>query len=148
MSNYKHGCRNTKLYRILSQMKTRCYNSNYEHFKYYGGKGVTIHKDWLDDFVNFKEWSLNNGYQDGLEIDRIDRDGNYCPQNCKWSTRVQQVRNRSNTLMFTIDNETKPFAEWCDIHNINYKLAHARYKKGFGIEEIFSKKVKRKYERY
>ncbi len=141
MGKLKHGCRYTRLYRIWTQIKTRCNNTNYEHFNRYGGRGIKICNEWANDFLRFKEWSITHGYNDNLEIDRIDNDGNYEPSNCRWQTRTKQVRNRSNTIYLEHKGVKKTLKEWCEIYGIKYKLAHQRYKKHWEFERIFNVKL-------
>ena len=68
-------------------MEERCYNIKNKSFKNYGGKGIVICDEWLQDFNKFKEWALANGYEDNLTIDRINNNGNYEPSNCRWVTK-------------------------------------------------------------
>ena len=78
-------------------MKTRCYNPNFIYYCNYGGRGIIICDEWLNDFKAFYEWAINNGYKEGLTIDRINNDGIYEPSNCRWITRAEQNRNQRKT---------------------------------------------------
>ena len=95
--NGKHYNSNHRLYKIFYGMKNRCYNKNCKFFKNYGGKGIIICNEWLNSFTNFFEWSIENGYQQGLSIDRIDPNLGYFPENCRWITmRENSSRARSS----------------------------------------------------
>lgn len=91
-----HRQSRTRLYNIYQSMKKRCYNSQDEHFKYWGARGIKICDEWLGKtgFQNFYEWSMANGYEEHLTIDRKNNDGNYEPSNCRWATAYEQVHNR------------------------------------------------------
>lgn len=94
--SYSHGLHKTRLYRIWSNMKTRCFNPNADNYEFYGGRGITICKEWLHDFQAFYDWAMGNGYKDGLTIDRKDSDCNYSPQNCQWITLSENVIRANN----------------------------------------------------
>ena len=90
----KHGYTKTRLYRIYYKMKERCYKPTNDNYKYYGGLGITICKEWLEDFSVFKDWALSHGYEENLTIDRINNELGYMPSNCRWITIQEQQRNR------------------------------------------------------
>lgn len=88
-----HGKSNTRLYSIWKHMRQRCYNSNKDSYINYGARGITICDEWLESFTSFETWALQNGYSDELTIDRIDVDGNYEPDNCRWTDLTTQAAN-------------------------------------------------------
>lgn len=88
------GLSKTRLHRIWQNMRNRCYYKNLPEFKYWGGRGITVCNEWKNSFLAFYDWSMANGYNDNLSIDRIDVDGNYCPDNCRWATAAEQQKNR------------------------------------------------------
>lgn len=94
----------TRIYEIYNGMKKRCYNAKHKSFRYYGGKNITIHNEWLGEngFINFYDWAIKNGYREDLTIDRIDSKGNYEPSNCRWVTMKEQHKNTSKVLPIQI----------------------------------------------
>ena len=139
-SNFKHGQKGTRLYTIWRGMKARCDNPNEAAYSNYGGRGIHVCDEWRDDFLSFSNWAKNNGYQEHLTIDRIDVNGNYCPDNCRWATRKQQENNKRNNVYITIGDKTQSLAEWCEETGINYQTAHTRIRQGWEHSEAVLKK--------
>lgn len=130
---------NKKLYGIYSGIKERCLNSNNKAYSNYGGRGIKICDEWKNDFKVFYDWAMSNGYQENLTIDRIDVNGNYEPNNCRWITRKEQSRNKRNTIYITYKNETKPLIIWCELLNLPYAKVKYRLKHlNWNAEKAFS----------
>ena len=122
----KHNLYQSRIYKIYQGMKMRCYNPKNPRYSVYGKKGIKVCKEWLEDFKTFYNWSINNGYQDDLSIDRINVNGNYEPNNCRWVNQKTQQRNRRNNKLITYNNETHCLFEWAEIYGINPKLLSQR----------------------
>ena len=97
-NRYKHGESKTKLYFVWLQMKQRCCNLKDFNFKNYGGRGITVCNEWTESYIVFRDWSLNNGYAEGLQINRIENDGNYEPSNCNFVTAKENCNNRRKPI--------------------------------------------------
>lgn len=147
---YKHGDatlgHTVRLYNIWARMKGRCSeHADEEHRRRYYSRGIRVCDEWDKDYCTFKEWALNNGYDDSLELDRKDNNKGYSPDNCRWTTREQQAINRENTRYFSVNGETKSLKEWCNITGANYKMMHQYLRKGqeTAVEEWFSDAVQK-----
>lgn len=114
----KHGGDKTKLYYVWHDMKSRCFNKNSIPFKDYGGRGITVCDEWRDSFESFRDWSMANGYVEGLTIDRIDNDGPYSPENCRWVTQKLQCNNRRGNHIIEFKGESHTISEWSDMKGI------------------------------
>lgn len=138
-ANIKHNKRYTRLYSTFARMKQRCYNKNNPKYKNYGGRGIQICQEWLDDFDKFYDWSLSNGYSEILTIDRINVNGNYEPSNCRWVDMKEQSKNRTTNIVVKYNGESKVLSEWCSILNLDYKLVNRRINDGWNVEDAFFK---------
>ena len=98
--NKIHGGYGTILHHIWLGIKCRCNNPKHKSYKDYGGRGITICPEWTNDYTKFRDWALSNGYQEGLEIDREDNDGNYEPKNCRWVTHKENCNNRRGKKLY------------------------------------------------
>lgn len=139
--NFTHNLTYTRLYNIFMGMKQRCYNLKRRKYKIYGERGITICNEWLDDFMAFYNWSIANGYNDKLSIDRIDVNGNYEPSNCRWVNMKIQQRNRTNNHKLTFNNETHSINEWAEILKINRCTIKSRLNRGWTIERTLTTPV-------
>lgn len=125
-------------------MKTRCYNQNSKWFKYYGARGVTICDEWLSDSMKFILWAINNGYDDTLTIDRIDVDGQYSPDNCRWVPKSEQSNNRTLKHLLTYNNVTKSIADWSKHTGIPWQIIYGRINRyGWTTEKALTIPVKK-----
>ncbi len=95
----KHGGSSTRLYKIWCMMKQRCFNNNYDRYKDYGGRGITICPEWTESYIAFRDWALSHGYKEELQINRINNNGNYEPNNCEWVTRKENMQNKRNNVL-------------------------------------------------
>ena len=137
IKNSRHNMCKTRLYKIWKSMHTRCYNPNDEHYKDYGARGIVICDLWKNDYLEFYNWSINNGYNNSLTIDRIDVNGNYEPSNCRWATDKTQQNNRRNNIQLTYNGETHTIKEWYDIlKTVKLSTLYYRYHKGMSAEDI------------
>ena len=121
-----HGKSNTRLYKIWGNMKSRCYNPNSARFSSYGMRGISVCEEWKNNFQSFYEWAITNGYNDTLSIDRIDVNGNYCPENCRWATSKEQGNNKSDSRFLTYKGKTQTLAQWAEENGIKTTTLHAR----------------------
>lgn len=141
----KHSKTNTRLYRIWSCMKGRCRNRNILAYKDYGGRGITVCDEWDNSFVAFEKWALKNGYDESLTIDRIDNDGGYSPDNCRWATRLEQNRNRRSRKTIAYNGESLSVVEWAEIVGINPRTIYERLRQGWTVKEALETDTKRRH---
>lgn len=133
---------NKGLFNVWQTMKARCENRNREKYKDYGGRGIKVCDEWHDP-ANFVRWALNNGYAQGLQLDRIDNDGNYCPENCRFVTPKENSRNRRNTKVVMINGEKMTVAEVCERIGLSPFTAYWWIRqKG---EEYASRRIEQRY---
>ena len=139
----KHNQRHTKLYEVWKTMKQRCYNPNNKGYKNWGGRGIVVCDEWKNNYQAFYEWSMNNGYKEGLSIDRINNDGNYAPSNCRWSDKITQCNNTRQNKYFIINGVSKTIHQWCIEYNVPVNRVRQRlYKRHWNIEKALTTPVK------
>lgn len=134
---YENSQIGERLYNTWNKMVHRCYDPNNQKYYAYGARGIKVCDEWHNDYDTFYKWAIENGYELGLWIERIDNDGNYCPENCKWATRKEQMRNTRRTKYITYKGETHSLAEWCENLNLYYPTINSRLNKGWSIEKSF-----------
>ena len=140
--NFKtHGGTGTRLYNIWNGIKKRCCNSNASNYNNYGGRGIFVCDEWLNDFDTFRDWSIQNGYNDSLSIDRINNNDGYYPENCRWVDRETQCNNRRSSVEYTVFGETMTLAELAKKYGVNYKWLHKKVKNGNNLEDILQQSI-------
>ncbi len=122
----KHGLHQNPLYKKWQGMKTRCTNKKAANYHDYGGRGIKVCGEWEHDFLSFYKWAIANGYADGLTLDRIDVNGDYCPENCRWATIEEQNNNQRNSRVLTHNGKTQTVGQWAKETGLNYQTIRRR----------------------
>lgn len=130
--HFKHGDAGTRLYNIWKGMRKRCGHNR--DSKHYGDRGIVVCDEW-DDYLTFKEWAMSHGYEDDLTIERIDVNGNYCPENCKWIPHTEQPKNTRKTIIVTHNGITAPVSWWADELGLKRPTVYTRIQHGMSPEE-------------
>lgn len=138
-----HNESRTRLYHIWQSMKQRCYDKNHEGYEWYGGRDIKIYDEWME-YINFSKWAKANGYKTNLTIDRIDVNGNYEPNNCRWATIKQQNRNKTTTRYIELDGTKKSLGEWSEILDIPMNTIINRLDRGCDAKEALDTNYKRR----
>lgn len=138
----KHHGFGTRLYAVWNSMRQRCNNPNHHAYSNYGGRGIKICPEW-EDFASFRDWAYKNGYDDNaprgaLTLDRINVDGNYSPDNCRWISMTDQCTNRRDSVSITYNGETRTLIDWSKITGIKYCTLWKRYIQGLDPSKILS----------
>lgn len=131
-ASYKNRYR---LFTIWNNMKQRCYNPKNPSYKNYGGRGITICKEWQNNYMSFKQWALNNGYKPELSIDRIDNNKGYYPENCRWATKKEQQNNKTTNYYIEYLGKRYTLKTLCEELHIPYGRTSDRLKRGLTIEK-------------
>lgn len=136
-----HGKTNTRLFRIWSKMKSRCFCENDKDFKNYGGRGIRVCDEWKDDFLAFYTWSMENGYRDDLTIDRVCNDGPYAPWNCRWTDLSVQANNRRSNHVLVFGGASHTIHEWSQLLGMSEAALVKRMKYGWDVERVLTTPV-------
>ncbi len=134
--NYRHGQSDTKLYDVWTKIIARCENQKDKAYPWYGGRGVSVCSRWRNSFTDFAE-DMGEKPTPRHTVERVDTNGNYCPENCVWATYKQQARNTRRNHLLTCLGETKCIAEWAEITGIKYSVIHDRISRGWPPEKAF-----------
>jgi hypothetical protein len=136
----KHGLsgKYKKLYHAWRSMIDRCYNDSNKRYKNYGERDIIVCEEWKNSPLNFCNWAVENGYKDGLSIERKDINGNYEPDNCCWIPVGEQALNRTNTRMITINGITHSIPEWAKLYGVKSEIIRQRLTRGYEGEDLFS----------
>lgn len=142
IENYKggrttHGLSSHRLYNIYSKMKSRCYKDDDPKYYQYGARGIFICEEWLASFRSFYDWAIANGYEDGLTIDRINNNGSYCPENCRWVTNAEQQNNKSTNRLVSFNGEMMTVADAARAANIPMPTLWWRLKNDWSVDKLF-----------
>lgn len=138
--NTTHGGSYTRLYYVWNNMIRRCYDSRSHEYSNYGGRGIKVCDEWRCDFVTFRDWALQKGYNENAKrgdctLDRIDVNGNYCPSNCRWANSKVQANNKRFNTRVGINGEYHTVSEWCDIYGIKSNIVWTRVGRGWDLIE-------------
>lgn len=135
---FRHGGTGTRLFRIWSAMRSRCYNPHNNRYASYGAKGVSVCAAWRTSFTKFREWAEKTGYDDSLTIDRKNLRRGYCPSNCQWIPNSRQAYNKTTSHMITFKGKTKCVAEWASELGFSQFTIHTRLKAGWSVEDALT----------
>lgn len=144
----KHGLSKTRIYSIWKDAKCRCSGNITKKSSIYIGRGITMCDEWINDFMTFHKWAIENGYAENLSIDRIDTNNGYYPENCRWTTMVVQQRNKRNNHYLSFNGEIKTISEWSEITNISHATISGRILRGWSTEDALTKPIRKSNRRY
>ena len=143
--NYKHGLRKHKLFSVWSNMLDRCNSATHKAYKDYGARGITVCKEWKEDFMTFFMWAMKEGYRNGLSLDRIDNNKGYNPMNCRWVTMKEQSNNRRSNHLLTFNGKTQTMQQWADEVGINYWTLRDRLARcHWSIEKALTQPIRKR----
>jgi hypothetical protein len=134
----KHDLSKDALYGVMQGMKNRCYKTDDPHYSRWGGRGIYICDEWKENFLAFYEWAQQSGYKKGLSLDRIDNDGPYSPNNCRWATREEQMNNTRHNKYITFEGKTLSVTQWSKHLNVKAKILRQRLQRGWSDEEVIT----------
>ena len=128
-----------RLYSIWNTCRKRTCNPKNKDYPHYGGRGIRMCKEWLEDFDVFCEWAMAHGYRNDLTLDRVNNNKGYEPGNVRWISRKAQARNRTTNTYLKVNGKTKPMVEWCEIYGIPDYVVVRRIQAGWSVEDAVTK---------
>lgn len=137
-NNATHGMKKTLLYKTWGSIKNRCLNPKTPSYPNYGGRGITICDEWKNDFESFHDWALSCGYQENLSIDRIDVNGPYSPENCRWVTMDVQANNKRTNRVISFSGKQQTLKQWADDTGILPSTIRERLSRGWSVEKTLT----------
>ena len=146
--SYHREAHKTRLWKIWSAMKERCYRVNHSHYKAYGGRGITVCDAWKESYTVFRAWALANGYNDHLTIDRIDVNGNYEPRNCRWIPMSEQHKNKRSNRVVEYKGKKYILSDLAKEVGIGKTTLKYRLDKGMSVEEAVGKPIQKRTRGY
>ena len=132
---------NFRLYRVWDGIVQRCCNPKAKNYHNYGGRGISMCQEWRESFPTFEEYCLSHGWTNGLQVDRIDNEKGYFPDNIRFVTQAVNLRNKRTNHIVTYNGETRCMADWCKLLGISDSTVWRRLKSGWSIEEAFTKPI-------
>jgi hypothetical protein len=141
--NFKHGLTHSPGYAAWKDMISRCYNKKNKSYPYYGGRGISVCREWRHSPVQFFA-DMGTKPFEGAEIDRIENNGNYCPSNCQWATRTQNNRNTRTTIFICFRGETRCLSEWSELFGISRGAISQRLRLGWTIERAITEPTRKR----
>lgn len=134
-----HGLHRHPLYNAWENMNARCANPNNKKYTDYGGRGISVCTEWRSDFQAFYDWAVANGWELGLELDRVNNNGNYKADNCRWATRTQQNRNTRANIM----HNGKCLSQWCEELRLPYHTIFCRVNRGWPFDRALNTPIRK-----
>lgn len=142
-SSTTHGGSKTRLFATWGNMRQRCENSKNTHYADYGGRGISVCREWANDFAAFRDWAMSHGYNDALTIDRIDPNGNYEPSNCRWISLEAQQANRRSCKLLSAHGKTQTIAAWARELGLDPMAIKNRIRRGWPVEQALTSPKRR-----
>lgn len=141
--NITHGDSKEPLYHVWQSMRARCNNHKHRAYSNYGGRGISVCAEWNDSYLTFKEWAIKSGYTRGKQLDRIDNNWDYCPQNCRWVSAKENSNNKRTNRHIYFGGRTMTISEWATEKGLAYNTLYSRLVDGWPVERALSEQTGR-----